>query len=301
TIKLPLLFEINEADIHILFDETKNGLVNQKGGGLDDPWGEQAFLLGQYREFYKLLADNSMAVTPFQNGSYTNINYLSKFDVIIFPYPFTKISGTFTDWWNDERYPLPLDEPTLLMSEEEQTTLSRYLGEIGKGILVLTSPQYMNNWPILNGTAMNSWLQQFDIALKENSLVDTTVSTTNHPIFNGVNSINYFGTSFELLGNGTSLLDGKIILQSFESGGQLVLSGSAYFAENSMLMSSNSASNGQLILNLINWTNGNQPATNSSTVDEFNNVNEVFGIFSLAILISVLFKRKRPIKREKNY
>ena len=66
TVKIPI--------IKVLFDETKNGFINDKKPQqsylpLDDAWGYSTFLLGQYREFYNGLAENNISVTPFYSGT----------------------------------------------------------------------------------------------------------------------------------------------------------------------------------------------------------------------------------------
>lgn len=277
TVKIPV--------IKVLFDETKNGFINDKkphaayqlstvrDPALQDPWGFSTFLLGQYREFYNVMALNNISVTPFYTGQYTNLTYLQNFNEIIFSYPNSKVTNPFTDWYNDPLFGslFKLIEPTLLFTPTEIATLNAYVKQDSKSILIMTSDQRFTN-----STAFNSLLSSFNIGYKLNpgAIYDNEplkINSTN-TIFNSVSSIDYYGTSFSSLNtnnNTIALENNKFLLldnlsQKLPNRGRIIVSGSAYFAENYMLnpdSNANTANDCKFILNMMTWLNGSSPST----------------------------------------
>ncbi|MFV2016053.1 MAG: hypothetical protein ACC656_11525, partial [Candidatus Heimdallarchaeota archaeon] len=267
-IKVKLEFTVKNPVLTILFDETKNGFVNEiKPSGystnynyLQDPWGDQAFLLGAFREFYNLMALNNISVTPFQSGIYNNLTYLAEFDLLLFAHSFTKLTNPFTDWWNDPMYGnnFILTEETLSFSTQEMTILSNYIRS-GKGsILMLGSdPRFVNS------TAINKFFDFFDtgMSLISPNIVKESVNVTvsTQEIFNDVSEIDYFGSMFSFQNNSlaNSHYEGKFATIDYgEDQGKIIITGSSYFAENYMLnsiSSSNTNNNARFILNMIQW------------------------------------------------
>jgi hypothetical protein len=274
-VNVSIEFTVKKPIIKLLFDETKNGFINDKKPGqsnqlksdLDDPWGDSTFLLGQYREFYNIMSYNNISVTPFLTGSYTNITYLQKFDVIMFPYPNSKIINTFTDWYNDPIYDgnFVLSEDTLLFSQTEFLTLNSYIKDYSTGILILTSDQVFTNT-----TAFNSLLDAFNIGyeLQIDSIYNLKIPISNDSgLFTSITSLDYYGTSFVSKNtnlNTYSFENGKFLAlddlsTSSLDKGRIIVSGSSYFAENYML---NQASNAnyqndcKFVLNILSWLSG---------------------------------------------
>ncbi len=279
-ITVSIEFTVKIPFIKVLFDETKNGFINDKKPHqsylpLDDPWGFSTFLLGQYREFYNLMAVNNISVTPFYSGTYTNLTYLQNFDVIMFAYPNSKVTNTFTDWYNDPLYGglFNLTEPTLLFSQTELSTLNTYVKEYSKGILILTSDQRFTNT-----TAFNSLLDSFNLGyhLSNGTIYDNepmTITNSNN-IFSSVSNLDYYGTSFVTTNTNpktVSLENGKFLTlndlsRNLPNRGRIIVTGSAYFAENYMLNPSsntNYQNDCKFVLNMINWLNGGDASQTS--------------------------------------
>lgn len=275
-VNVTIQFSVKSPILKILFDETRNGFVNTKLAGkssvnLADPWGDTTFLLGQYRYFYSILAMNDISVTPFFKGSYTNLTYLNQFDEIMFPYPNSKITNTFTDWYNNSLFngTFTLTEPTLLFSQNEINTLNTYIQGQTKGILILTSDQQFTNT-----TAFNSFLNSFGLGFDLSNPSVTidkepfSISSTNS-IFSNISSLDYYGTTFTSVNynpNVQSLENGKFLLYNGydQAKGRILVSGSAYFAENFMLnpYHDNYVNDCKFLLNILTWTNGNNPSNN---------------------------------------
>lgn len=284
-VNVSIEFTVKIPAIKVLFDETKNGFINDKkphaayqistvtDPALQDPWGFSTFLLGQYREFYNVMALNNISITPFFTGQYTNLTYLQNFDEIIFSYPNSKITNPFTDWYNDPLFGnlFKLTEPTLLFSSAELVTLNTYVKQDSKGILFMTSDQRFTNT-----TAFDSLLNSFNLGYKltPNAIYDNEpllINTTN-TIFNSVSSIDYYGTSFSSLNtnnNTVALQNNKFLLlnnlsQNMPDRGRIIVSGSAYFAENYMLnpeSNANTANDCKFLLNMLSWLKGSTPLT----------------------------------------
>ncbi len=264
-INITIKFTVKIPRIKVLFDESKNGFVNYKPDRT--PWGDSEFLLGQYREFYNLLATNNISLTPFESGHYTNITYLKEFDVIMFPNPNTKVTNPFTDWYNDPIFgnTFKLTEPTLLFTKEELTTLNTYVKDYGKGILILASfPEQINR------TAFDSFLKALNVGytLGANKIQQApyTISSNNR-LFTSVKSLDYFGSDFipDLTNsNTTALEENKILLLnnltfSSSNKGRVLVSGSSYFAENYRLdgrSNGNYPNDANFVLNMFSWLNG---------------------------------------------
>ena len=280
TVKIPL--------IKVLFDQSRNGFINDKAtiwaqsinselssspSYLPDPWRYSTSLLGQYRDFYSILASNNISVTPFF-GTYTNLSYLQNFDVIMFMYPNSKVTNPFTDWYNDPTYGgyFNLTEPTLLFTPTELSILNLYVKEYSKSILILTSDQQFTNV-----TAFNSFLDSFNIGyhLSNGVTIDSEPLniTSNNYIFSSVSSLDYYGTTFNSTGsnsNTISLEGNKFLLlndlsNTLPNRGRIIVGGSAYFTENYLLDSganSNYLNDCKFVLNLFSWLNsGNIPQT----------------------------------------
>ncbi len=282
TVNVSIEFTVKIPVIKVLFDETKNGFINEKkphgqyqlatthDPALQDPWGFSTFLLGQYREFYNIMALNNISITPFYTGQYTNLTYLQNFDEIIFSYPNSMVTNPFTDWYNDPLFGnlFKLTEPTLLFTSTELSTLNAYVKEDSKSILIMTSDQRFTNT-----TAFNSILSSFNIGynLTSGAIYDNEPLQINssNAIFNSVSSLDYYGTSFTSLNtnnNTIALENNKFLLlnnlsRTTPDSGRIIVSGSAYFAENYML---NPYSNGnyrndcKFLLNLLTWLKGNE-------------------------------------------
>lgn len=299
-VNVSIEFTVKIPFIKVLFDETKNGFINDKKPGasytcvingkdlcLADPWGFSTFLLGQYRNFYALLASNNISVTPFF-GKYTNLSYLQNFDEIIFAYPNSMVTNPFTDWYNDPLYGglFNLTEPTLLFNQNELTTLNNYVKEYSKGILILTSDQRFTNT-----TAFNSLLDSFNIGyhLSNGVTIDSEpfAVTAQNNIFSSVTSVDYYGTNFVSTGtnpNTLSLENNKFLLlnglsRTLPNRGRIIVSGSAYFAENYMLNSNNNnnLNDCKFVINLLYWLNGGSSPqtvylTSTSTVTQTQTV-----------------------------
>lgn len=276
TTNVTIQFTVKKPLIKVLFDETKNGFVNFKKPGssptyLDDPWGFSTFLLGQYRDFYHLLALNNISVTPFFKGSYTNLTYLKQFDTIIFTYPNSKVTNPFTDWYNQPFFNglFTLTEPTLVFSQNELNTINAYIHDFSKSIWILTSDQIDTN-----ATAFNSLLSTLGMGYK---LSNPSVTLDNEPlsvnssneIFSNISSLDYYGTNFTSLNtdpNVESLENGRIlVLDGYakynKTRGRIIVSGSGYFAENFMLDPSNHnyINDSKFVLNTLSWLKGYKP------------------------------------------
>lgn len=290
-LRIPIELSVATPTKHVLFDETKNGVVNRYGGGLDDPWGEQGFLYGNFREFYSLMADKNISITSFRSGDYTNLSYLTRFDCLVFAYPMTQMSNLFTDWFDDPSY---FHMPTkwevnreLLFDSLESSTIASYLSDYGGGVLVLSTLQ-----PYLNTSAMNSWLSPYSIKLVEGASSDETLEVdSNHPLFDGVGTIRYYGTRLDKTSSDNTevLLDGRFVVRNFPSGGKLVVAGSGLFAENRII---GTVDNAQLVLNLVNWTATPELGTTTPAIDEFP-VTSLAAVFVVATLVAIVTNERR--------
>ncbi|MFW9928560.1 MAG: hypothetical protein ACFFD1_04135, partial [Candidatus Thorarchaeota archaeon] len=272
TVDIPIMFEVKKPKLQILFDEAHNGLVNQVKNinddmnNVQDPWGKSSFLIGEFLYFFNIMIENNISVTPFQNGFLNNLSYLNKFDTVILPYPVTKLTDIFTDWWNDTTYfpQSTLTRSVLSFTSDELMTLKNYVIESHKNLIILTSYPQMHDIPELN-----KLLGLFNLTYVNETheqKLDLSSEPYQNELAKNIHSIDYIGGSLTSSHDGfQGYLWGK--LQNSNNyglafwhnpkGGNLFVSGSGFFMENLGLSSINtdeSANNELLLLNIINST-----------------------------------------------
>jgi hypothetical protein len=313
---IPINFFIYKPVLNILFDETHNGLVNQVTSLSDniltvtDSWGDSNFLFGNFFDFFMTMISKNISVTPFRSGRLENLTYLEQFDTLILPYPATKLTGIFTDWWNDlENFPESnLTNPILKFTEKELKSIKEFIIKEKKNLVILTSYPDMHDL-----TELNKLLNLFNISYVENSYFQELVFDNedgSNKLVQGVNSIAYIGGGLRGESNYEGVLWGKLPGDNvfgfanwhFEGGGNLFVSGTGYFAENFGLKLGlpNYISHLQFLTNIINLISESEinPVPSGSTVKASNSFT-ILDLTASTFIIGAVIVIFRYLRRKK--
>jgi hypothetical protein len=314
---VPINFFVCKPVLNILFDETHNGLVNQVTGLNDrfetvaDPWGDSNFLFGSFFDFFMTMVSNNVSITPFRSGRLDNLTYLEHFDTLILPFPATKLTGIFTDWWNDlENFPeSTLTNSILSFTEKELRNIKDFLIKKNKNLVIFTSYPDMHDL-----TELNKLLNLFNISYVDNANLQELVFTSedeSNKLVQDVNSITYIGGALKGESNYEGVLWGKLPGDNMfgfanwhvEGGGNLFVSGTGHFAENFGLNSANpslKSSHEHFLINIITHVSesGTNPVPSGYTVNSTNSFT-ILDLTTSAFIIGTIIITYRYLRRKK--
>jgi hypothetical protein len=193
------------------------------------------------------MTENNVSVTTSMDQDLQNISFLNTFDLIFISNPATKLTGTFTDWWNDLEY---FPESTLTsnvhqFTVNELTTLNSYVENSGGHLQIFTSYPSMTEINELNNllNVFNLSYQNDNVKQKmqlENisnflSIADITIdyiggtlSSKNPEIFEGVffenpKNTNHTFAYWNSPSNGSVFVSGSSYMLEFGLSDQLTV------------------------------------------------------------------------------
>ncbi|OLS25986.1 MAG: Pyrolysin precursor [Candidatus Heimdallarchaeota archaeon LC_3] len=237
SIEIFLEFHVRQPKIEVLLDFTHSGIINEYIGGINspvDPW-TSSFLWGPYQRFFLLLTSFDVSVTTALPNELANITQLSKFDLVLIVNPATKVTGTFTDWWNDLTFfpESDLDNNINEFTSSEINTLMNYVSNFGGNLQIFTS------YPaVTNVTEVNKLLNTFNISYQDTQeAFDFQLNEISNDFEINNFSIDYIGGSlidfnqyegsfYESLGAGNAFA-----YWESSSNGSVFVSGSSFMLE----------------------------------------------------------------------